>query len=149
MEEFVIPAGFKSALGFAKGSGRRGSIAEVDLTFGTYKGSGSKSSYAIAISVSKSFAQKASMKPGDRVNFLWDDDQRVGILCKHSQGYTLSGGHKQSRNRFRASITWSPGMPCSAKTIACLAEPFAGRIVFIMPDDIVFGKHPSEVRNTK
>lgn len=111
-----------------------------DITFATNR-TGYKdktNTYSMAIGISQSIAKLARIIPGDRVDILFDPEQRIGLIKRvNSGGWKLSGNPKgNSRLYFR--VPWHQGMPSAKSTVGCLSEIVADGIQFIFPDEISF-----------
>lgn len=73
----------------------------------------------------------AKMRVGDRVDVLFDKSAGMGIIKRSDRGWKLSGKSGYTAN---VQISFQPGLPSVAESVALEHEVKKDGIYFILPD---------------
>jgi hypothetical protein len=89
-------------------------------------------------SLSPEIIAKARFMPGDKVDILFDQDARAGLIKRTSiGGWSLS--QTPASQRFSIKLTWREGLPTIANTDGCTDVQVTDEgIIFKFPDGASF-----------
>lgn len=108
----------------------------ADVVFACYTQKHNES-YALSFKLSNSLCKIANIKPGDRLDVLFDKDCNMALLRKSSNGWTASGKRQSETDApLYVKIIHRPGMPSIAKSSACQdVEVRRDGIYFMLPEN--------------
>jgi hypothetical protein len=124
-----------SAVGSFKADPRR----DASLEFAVIKISGKDFLY---FRVGKALAQKAGLKPKDRVSLAYDERTKLGLLKPHAKGWALQSGDANAENPpLVLRATYQDDWPYLSELSACKDVISRERVLeFKFPDATTFGK---------
>jgi len=95
--------------------------------------------WSLVVALSTAIAKKAKFMRGDKVNFLWDAEKKVGLICRVTDGgWALTSGGKRVKGKYYFKMYFKEGMPNVAHLTGCPSEVTSEGIEFIFPDDVSF-----------
>jgi hypothetical protein len=128
----------------------RPSYSKDDVVFATdYSGTKHGERYAMRVSVPMAVAKKARIIAGDRVDVLFDQGSREGLVKRvNSGGWKLCETGK-SGSRLYVKVSFVFGMPSTVSPVACPCEVTDEGIVFMLPEEVGFGENLRERADNK
>jgi hypothetical protein len=128
----------------------RPTYSKDDVVFATdYSGSKHGERYAMRVSIPVAVAKRARIIPGDRVDVLFDKDSREGLVKRvNSGGWKLCETGKGG-SRLYVKVSFVHGMPSVVSPVSCLCEVTDDGILFMLPDDVMFGENARERAENK
>jgi hypothetical protein len=126
----------------ANRGGRSGAFSEWDLIFATDRKSVAGGvTYGMRIGISQAFAKKARIIDGDRVEILFDKEEKAGLIRRVNDGGHQISSYGKKNTRLYIKPTIKPGMPTVAETVGCPSEILDEGIMFLLPDCVSFDRN--------
>lgn len=134
---------FKSGLEIVQRASKPRTYSKADVTIATDRIGKDKSgvqNFALRIGVSMEILDKVRYRQGDRIDVLVDEQARMVLLRRTTDGRGWSLSNPSSK-RLSIQLTWVPGLPSVPKTLDCLdVKATENGILFRLPDEAVFGE---------
>lgn len=132
---------FISTASFRKNGGSNGTAGRDTVSFSHDlggKGKGGKQRTSVRVRIGEQFIKEARWQHGDRIEFLFDPDDGVGLLRRvKSGGYSLSRYNRGASYCIQA--TWYPGMPSVPRAAECDGVYVTDEgLMFRFPDETSF-----------
>lgn len=133
---------FKSASEITKRVQRVGPSGE-DLTMTTdtqaTKSNGERS-YSLRFGVSMALLKEARIMEGDRVDLLFDEEARLGLIKRVTAGGWAVGRRTSTSSKITIQLTWAEGLPSVSGPSACESVSVTDEgILFVLPTGAQFG----------
>lgn len=112
-------------------SNNRATCDKSDLLF-SFNSGGSKGRWALCFRLTDKLMTAAKMRPGDRVDVLFDFEGGMGLIKRSTVGWKISG--KSNGSTAVIQISFKPGLPSVPHASPCEYEVRKDGIYFYFPD---------------